>query len=356
MIHCNTISAGTQPAGPLSLENSKVNAKSTRRSRPSEDEDETYTPTRQSKRKKFPSNRLSGSTTDSHSTRNQALDPNQVTQDPHFPSQQATQRHRRSKSTDTSPSTSVPTRQRATSRREPSDKASKQPEESPKTGDNNTSDPQWVTSSNPDGGSSAAENILPSSTQALPEQDKDRDGPLDSDNIALDPAEDHQVTLSNNLSSHTMQADSQEQSPSLPELAKAEFARARPAGKPAVQVVYTVIISRVPRIQEVQWVKGSLVGLSLDALFDKITILTGRTNIQRISFLLKTSRKDLILFASRDDPQTFDNVRNRLTSEIKSDVKENFNTEFEINLEPDPAAAFPRTEPDVDGDEFDVNL
>ena len=109
------------------------------------------------------------------------------------------------------------------------------------------------------------------------------------------------------------------------------------AVKPALQVRYWIVESRIPEYNLVKWLAGGLLNKSLDSLCNEIAIQIGRPVSRSITVNLKTSEGNVRSEILCDKPETFTELQEDFARVIKRHKKKG-NTMFEITLEPDPSA------------------
>ena len=104
---------------------------------------------------------------------------------------------------------------------------------------------------------------------------------------------------------------------------------------PAPEIRY-YIISRVPRLIQRHWPEGSLGAKSVNGIFKDVEFFTSRRGIRKISFKLTTSRKEAIFTVSRQGPSNiYETMKKKFAADINADLARG-ETEFDIELEPDP--------------------
>ena len=126
----------------------------------------------------------------------------------------------------------------------------------------------------------------------------------------------------------------------------------RPAAKPSIQVRFSIIKSRTPKLSKRYWENGALHNKTVDTLFAEISTLVGRRGIERISFQLKAEGSESEYVVARGDETTFADMRVAFSEEIKADKRATGNTRFEIWVEPDPVEL--RQGQSVDDDDEDL--
>lgn len=109
-----------------------------------------------------------------------------------------------------------------------------------------------------------------------------------------------------------------------------------PRSTPKPSIYYT-ITTRTPRYSQRDWLEGSLGETSLDAMFNEVAAFTSscKDSIQRIDFKLTTSQKDTFCTVSRHDGGSYERMKKKFSKDINADLMRG-NSEFEIELEPDP--------------------
>ena len=112
----------------------------------------------------------------------------------------------------------------------------------------------------------------------------------------------------------------------------------KPAPQPSVaniQVCYTIIKSRQPRLNTHLWVDGGLSNRTVLNIFEDISKLIGRPTIEQMNFKLSSFSADHEAFVRQGDQRAFSAMRERFKRQIRLDL-ENGNSDFDIYLEPDP--------------------
>ena len=104
----------------------------------------------------------------------------------------------------------------------------------------------------------------------------------------------------------------------------------------AVDIRYSIIASRVPRLVKRNWPIRSLSGKTVRTLFEEVSKFTSKRDIQRIVFTLNLSQADSEYTVQKDDQRTFEAMKDDFADDIMADWKENRITKFSIWLEPDP--------------------
>ena len=104
----------------------------------------------------------------------------------------------------------------------------------------------------------------------------------------------------------------------------------------AIDIRYSIIASRVPRLVKRNWPIRSLSGKTVRTLFEEVSKFTSKPDIQRIVFTLNLSQADSEYTIQKDDQRTFEAMKDGFADDIMADWKENGITKFSIWLEPDP--------------------
>ena len=104
----------------------------------------------------------------------------------------------------------------------------------------------------------------------------------------------------------------------------------------AIDIRYSIIASRVPRLVKRNWPIRSLSGKTVRTLFEEVAKFTSKPNIQRIVFTLNLSQADSEYTIQKDDQRTFEAMKDDFADDIMADWRENGITKFSIWLEPDP--------------------
>ena len=105
----------------------------------------------------------------------------------------------------------------------------------------------------------------------------------------------------------------------------------------AIDIRYSIIASRIPRLVKRHWPIRSLSGKTVRNLFDEVSDFTSKSDIQRILFRLNLSQADSEYTIQKDDHRTFEAMKDDFADDIMADRKENGTIKFSIWLEPDPA-------------------
>ncbi len=105
----------------------------------------------------------------------------------------------------------------------------------------------------------------------------------------------------------------------------------------AIEIRYSIIASRIPRLVKRHWPVRSLSGKTVRNLFEEVSKFTSKPDIQRIVFKLNLSQADSEYTIQEDDHRTFEAMKDEFADDIMADWKENGTTKFSIWLEPDPA-------------------
>ena len=104
----------------------------------------------------------------------------------------------------------------------------------------------------------------------------------------------------------------------------------------AIDIRYSIIASRVPRLVKRNWPIRSLSGKTVRTLFEEVSKFTSARDIQRIVFTLNLSRADSEYTIQKDDQRTLEVMKDDFADDIMADWRENGITKFSIWLEPDP--------------------
>ena len=104
----------------------------------------------------------------------------------------------------------------------------------------------------------------------------------------------------------------------------------------AIEIRYSIIASRIPRLVKRHWRIRSLSGKTVRNLFEEVSNITSKPDIQRIDFRLNLSQADSEYTIRKDDHHTFEAMKDEFADDIMTDWKENGITKFIIWLEPDP--------------------
>ena len=104
----------------------------------------------------------------------------------------------------------------------------------------------------------------------------------------------------------------------------------------AVEIRYSIIASRSPRLIKRHWPIQSLGGKTIETLFEEVSKFTSKPDIQRIVFKLNLSQADSEYIIQKKDDRTFEAMKDDFVDDIMADWKGNGTTKFSIWLEPDP--------------------
>ena len=104
----------------------------------------------------------------------------------------------------------------------------------------------------------------------------------------------------------------------------------------AIDIRYSIIASRIPRLVKRHWPIQSLSGKTVRNLFEEVSKFTSKPNIQCIVFTLNLSQADSEYTIQKDDHRTFETMKDDFADDIMADWRENGITKFSIWLEPDP--------------------
>ena len=104
----------------------------------------------------------------------------------------------------------------------------------------------------------------------------------------------------------------------------------------AIDIRYSIIASRIPRLVKRHWPIRSLSGKTVRNLFEEVSRFTSKPDIQRIVFKLNLSQADSEYTIQKDDHRTFEAMKDEFADDIMVDWKQNGTTKFSIWLEPDP--------------------
>ena len=122
----------------------------------------------------------------------------------------------------------------------------------------------------------------------------------------------------------------------------------------AIDIRYSIIASRNPRLVKRNWPIQSLSGKTVRNLFEEVSKFTSKPDIQRIVFTLNLSQADSEYTIQRDDHRTFEAMKDDFADDIMADWRENGITKFSIWLEPDPMEEGNQMNPGASG-VLDVN-
>lgn len=103
-----------------------------------------------------------------------------------------------------------------------------------------------------------------------------------------------------------------------------------------VQVRYTIIISRAPRLVRRRWPIGSLSSKTVETVFEELSAFTFKKNIEQIDFTLETSQGEYTYPIQRGDAENFDEMTHDFSRDITHDIERNGKMNLKIWLEPDP--------------------
>jgi len=87
------------------------------------------------------------------------------------------------------------------------------------------------------------------------------------------------------------------------------------------------------RLTLLQWPEGSLIGKTIERLFDEVAYLARSREIKTIFFKLAASQKDAVCVVQRNDVGSFDNMKKKFSSLINEDLKLG-NIDFGIEMDP----------------------
>ena len=121
----------------------------------------------------------------------------------------------------------------------------------------------------------------------------------------------------------------------------AQEAPAPHTSTPGIEIRYSIIASRTPRLVKRNWAIQSLSGMTIHTLFEEVAKAASKANVLRIDFRLNLSQADSEYTVRRDDAKTFEAMKDEFADDVMSDWQENGNTKFSIWLEPDPAEKGP---------------
>ena len=117
----------------------------------------------------------------------------------------------------------------------------------------------------------------------------------------------------------------------------------------AIDIRYSIIASRIPRLVKRNWPIQSLSGKTVGNLFEEVSKFTSKPDIQRIVFTLNLLQADSEYTIQKDDHRTFDAMKDDFADDIMADWRENGITKFSIWLEPDPTEEGNRMNPGASG-------
>lgn len=117
----------------------------------------------------------------------------------------------------------------------------------------------------------------------------------------------------------------------------------------AIDIRYSIIASRMPRLIKRNWPIKSLCGKTVRNLFEEVSKFTSKPDIQRIVFTLNLSQADSEYTIGKDDHRTFEAMKDDFADDIMADWKENGITKFSIWLEPDPTEEGNQRNPGASG-------
>ena len=121
----------------------------------------------------------------------------------------------------------------------------------------------------------------------------------------------------------------------------AQEAPALHTSTPGIEIRYSIIASRAPRLVKRNWAIQSLSGMTIHTLFEEVAKAASKTNVLRIDFRLNLSQADSEYMIRRDDAKTFEAMKDDFADDVMNDWQENGNTKFSIWLEPDPVKKGP---------------
>lgn len=196
-------------------------------------------------------------------------------------------------------------------------------------------------------------NILSSSTSAEMSKPPDQFSSTgNADRQVLTQAPDHHVQeelpVNPGNSSSAVKRENPPQSPSHhqpgsdsgEQPGKASSNTSTSASSSGVNIRFTIIKARHPRLQLVRWSNGSLSAHNnVTSLFREISRLTARPlpQIAYITFKLMTSNADIeFRIRAKDDEAEFRAMQSEFLMYIKDDRKKTKNREFAVELELDP--------------------
>ena len=117
----------------------------------------------------------------------------------------------------------------------------------------------------------------------------------------------------------------------------------------AIDIRYSIIASRIPRLVKRNWPIRSLGGKTVRNLFEEVSKFTSKPDIQRIVFILNLSQADSEYTIQKDDHRTFEAMKGDFADDIMADWKENGIAKFSIWLEPDPTEEGNQANPGASG-------
>lgn len=104
-----------------------------------------------------------------------------------------------------------------------------------------------------------------------------------------------------------------------------------------IQVRYSIITSRIPRLVKHHWPIETLSSKSVQTVFDEVSRFTSKKNIQQIDFKLETdSQGESRCLVKRNDSHCYDGMMEDFSYEMINDINVSGNMTFRILLEPDP--------------------
>ena len=121
----------------------------------------------------------------------------------------------------------------------------------------------------------------------------------------------------------------------------AQEAPAPHTSAPGIEIRYSIIASRTPRLVKRNWAIQSLSGMTIHTLFEEVAKAASRANVLRVDFRLNLSQADSEYTIRRDDAKTFEAMKDEFADDVMNDWQENGNTKFSIWLEPDPVEKGP---------------
>ena len=104
----------------------------------------------------------------------------------------------------------------------------------------------------------------------------------------------------------------------------------------AIDIRYSIIASRIPRLIKRNWPIQSLSGKTVRNVFEEVSKFTSKPDIQCIVFTLNLSQADSEYTIQKDDNRTLEAMKDGFADDITADWRENGITKFSIWLEPDP--------------------
>ena len=117
----------------------------------------------------------------------------------------------------------------------------------------------------------------------------------------------------------------------------------------AIEIRYSIIASRSPRLIKRHWPIQSLGGKTIETLFEEVSNFTSKPDIQRIVFKLNLSQADSEYIIQKKDDRTFEAMKDDFADDIMADWKGNGTTKFSIWLEPDPTEEEDNISPGASG-------